>query len=61
MFKQCSSRIYINEDLIPEEAKIFKKARNQVKEGALHSCWSREGLIYGKTSPEGKPFHIKEL
>lgn len=60
-FKQCMARIYVNEDLTREDAAIFKKARMRVKEGILHSCWSMEGIIFGKASPEGKPFQIKEL
>jgi hypothetical protein len=60
-FRQCSQRIFVNEDLTKNEATVFKKARTQVKDGTLHSCWSMDGLIYGKTSPDGKPFKIKEL
>jgi hypothetical protein len=60
-FRHCSQRIFVNEDLTKTEASLFKKARSQVKDGTLHSCWSMDGLIYGKTSPDGKPFQIKEL
>jgi hypothetical protein len=60
-FRRCTSRIFINEDLTKSDSIIFKKARAQVKQGVLHSCWSTDGLIFGKSSPEGKPFQIKEL
>lgn len=59
--KNCSTRIFINEDLTKEDSVLFKKARGQVKEGILHSCWSMDGVIYGKATIEGKPFQIKDL
>jgi hypothetical protein len=59
--KNCSARIYINEDLTKEEGILHKKSRKDVKEGTLHSCWTMGGLVYGKTSSEGKPFQIKEI
>jgi hypothetical protein len=59
--RQCKTRVYVNEDLTKEESLIHKKARKQVKDGTLHSCWTLDGLVYGKSSPEGKPFQIKEL
>lgn len=59
--KNCSDRVYINEDLTKEEATIFKRARQQVKQGTLHSCWSSDGLIYAKTSTDGKPFQLRDI
>jgi hypothetical protein len=59
--RQCKERIFFNEDLTKEQAGIHKKARKQVKEGTLHSVWTAEGLVYGKSSPEGVPFQIKNL
>jgi hypothetical protein len=59
--KICKARVYFNEDLTKEEAALHKKARKQVKDGTLHSCWTAEGLVYGKSSPDGKPFQIKDL
>lgn len=60
-FRQCVSRIFINEDLTQKDSSIYKRARTQVKEGILHSAWSLDGVIYGKSSPDGKPYKIRDL
>lgn len=59
--KQLSYRAYINEDLTTEEATNHKKARSRVKEGLLHSCWTIDGLVFGKATADGKPFQIKDI
>lgn len=60
LLKKCNNRHYVNEDLTKHDAKIFRKARNDVKEGNLVSCWTNRGMVWGKTTPEGKPFPIVE-
>jgi hypothetical protein len=59
--KNCTTKVYMNEDLTKDDGLIYKKARKDVKEGVLHSCWTLGGLVYGKSSPEGKPFQIKDI
>jgi DNA replicative helicase MCM subunit Mcm2 (Cdc46/Mcm family) len=60
-FKDCTHKIFVNEDLTPHDAKIFKKTRDQVKEGLLCACWTKQGTVWAKASMEGKPFPIYEL
>jgi hypothetical protein len=59
--KNCVSKIFMNEDLTREDTAIHKKARKDVKDGLLHSCWTQGGLVYAKTSPEEKPFQVKNI
>lgn len=61
LLKNCQTRHYLNEDLTKQDATQFKKARKQVKEGILVGCWTNKGVVWGKTSPEGKPFLIQDL
>lgn len=60
LLKKCAKKLYINEELTRLDAKIFKKARKEVKEGTLVSCWTNSGIVWGKTTPDGKPFPIVE-
>lgn len=59
--KNLVARIYINEDLTKVDMSVHRKARKQVKEGILHSCWTLGGQVFAKTSPEGKPFPVKDI
>lgn len=54
--KNCTSKFYLNEDLTRHDAKLFKKARQDVKAGTLYACWTKDGVVWAKTTPEGKPF-----
>lgn len=54
--KTCKQRIYMNEDLIKEDANLFMKAREDIKKGKLHSAWMRNGLVWGKTTETGQCF-----
>jgi hypothetical protein len=58
--KNCSSKIFLNEDLTREDATVFKKAREEVKKGKLFTAWTKSGLVWVKTSETGKPFQISE-
>lgn len=58
--KNCTSRIYINEDLTKHDSKVFKRVRQEVKDGSLHSCWTKGGLVWAKTSQDSKPFPVPE-
>jgi hypothetical protein len=50
----------MNEDLTKEDSLIFKKAREEMKQGRLHSVWTRAGLVWVKTSEAGQPFQLSE-
>jgi hypothetical protein len=58
--KQCSQKYFINEDLTKPDAKLFRQAREDVKAGILHTCWTKNGRVWAKASPEAKPFLIPE-
>lgn len=58
--KNSDKRIFINEDLTKEDAIIFRKARQRVKEGLLLSTWTWNGVVYGKCEANGKSFQIDE-
>lgn len=58
--KNCSSKFYLNEDLTSHDSKTFKRVRKEVKEGSLHSCWTRGGQVWAKSTQEGKPFPVPE-
>jgi hypothetical protein len=60
-FRNCKTRIYINEDLTREVSLQFKKARDNVKQGLLHSTWTVNGRVWAKTTKEGKPFLVKDI
>lgn len=60
LLKHCSSRLYLNEDLTKTDGKIYANARLHVKEGILHSTWSKGGVIYAKRSENGVPFVVTE-
>jgi 5-bromo-4-chloroindolyl phosphate hydrolysis protein len=56
--KNCGKKYYINEDLTKQDSKIFRKARQEVKEGVLSACWTKGGVTWAKSTPEGKPFIV---
>jgi hypothetical protein len=58
--KNCTARYYINEDLTKGDSLIFKRTRKEVKDGTLHSCWTRNGQVWAKASDSGKPFVVTE-
>ena len=51
-------RIFINENLTSSRIKVVMKANQMRKDGLLVSCWTFDGKIYIKTSPDGKPVRI---
>lgn len=53
-------RIYINENLTPDNAKVYAQCRNLVKMKKLFSTWTFGGIVYAKLTPEKteKPFQI---
>lgn len=62
--KEYINPIYINEDLTPARASLFKSCRQAIKEKKLFSCWTFNGTIWVKTSKTGDPVRItnkKEL
>ena len=66
VFPSCSvatrtgGRIFINESLTSSRREVVKKANQMRKDDLIYSCWTLDGKIYIKTSPEGKPVRIYE-
>jgi DNA repair exonuclease SbcCD ATPase subunit len=58
--KNAEKKIFLNEDLTKEDAIIFRKARQRVKDGLLQSTWTWGGVVFGKCDANGKPFQIEE-
>jgi hypothetical protein len=58
--KNCSSKHYVNEDLTKQDARIFKRLRQELKSGSLHSCWTKGGLCWAKSAEDSKPFPVYE-
>jgi uncharacterized coiled-coil protein SlyX len=56
--KNCKEKYYINEDLTKDIARIYKRTRQEVKNGTLHSCWTKFGTVWAKSAPDGTPFSI---
>ncbi len=59
--RQEKDPIYINEDLIPTRAEIFKTARENVKDGRLHRAWIYQGQVFIKKNPDSEQTVIKSL
>jgi hypothetical protein len=59
--KGNKDKIYINEELTKQDAKIFKKARDDVKHKRLSAAWTRGGIVFAKKTPNGTPFKILDL
>ncbi len=47
--RPATQRIYINEDLIPEQRKLLNDLRAEVKKRSIQSVWSKFGIIFVKT------------
>ncbi len=46
--KQPSQRIYINEDLIPDQRKLLNDLRQRLKDHAIQNVWSKYGNLFVK-------------
>jgi hypothetical protein len=57
--KNCTTRVYMNEDLTPYDSKLFKMGRDQVKNEKLTSVWTLNGRVYAKKEVNGKPFLLR--
>ena len=57
--KASGKRIFINEHLTQEAAQLFKSARSLMKEKALHSTWTYNGMVFYRLSPDAAPLRIK--
>lgn len=58
--KKCTSKHFVNEDLTKFDLKIFHRTRNEVKQGDLFACWTRNGQVWAKSTENGKPFVVSE-
>ena len=59
-FRKCTQRIYLNECLTKRDANIFRKSRNDVKAGKLHSSWTVGGKVYARASQNGNVFCLSD-
>lgn len=46
--KNYKDRVFLNEDLTPENAALYFECRQFVKKKSLHSAWTWEGQVYVK-------------
>ena len=53
------TRIYVNEQLTPKNAALFKKARDLRKHGNIESTWTYNGKVFLKKSQSTSPKEIK--
>lgn len=53
-------QIYINENLTPDNAKVYAQGQNLVKMKKLFSTWTFGGIVYAELTPEKKekPFQV---
>jgi hypothetical protein len=61
LLKKLSFKIFLNEDLTKQDGRIFKRAREHVKQGLLHSTWTKGGKVFAKSSDKGTPFEVTNL
>jgi hypothetical protein len=54
--RNCSTKIYMNEDLTRQDSQLFKQGREDVKNKRLHSVWTLNGRVFAKKEEQGKPF-----
>ena len=59
--KGSTPPIYINDDLTKKRADLFKKARQDTKDGILHAVWTRNGSIFTKKTSDSSPVEIFPL
>ena len=57
---RTGGRIFINDSLTSSRREVVKKANQMRKDDLINSCWTLDGKIYIKTSPDGKPVRIYE-
>lgn len=55
---EFKDRIFINENLTGHRRYVMGQANKMRRNGLLLSCWSLDGKIFVKTSPEGAPTRI---
>jgi len=58
---ESKDRISIYESLTSYGKKIANEANKMRRDGELLKLWTKDGQIYVKTSPEGRPIRIMEL
>jgi hypothetical protein len=58
--RQCSTKIFMNEDLTRQDAQLFKFGRDEVKKKMLHSVWTQNGRVYAKKEENSKPFLLNK-
>jgi hypothetical protein len=61
LLKTLPYKLFLNEDLTKEDGRIYRQSRKHVKEGLLHSTWTKGGVVYAKTLPNGTPYEVKNV
>jgi hypothetical protein len=61
LLKSLPFRVYLNEDLTKEDGRIYKKSREQVKDGLIFSTWTKGGIVFAKKSENSKPFEVLDI
>jgi hypothetical protein len=54
-------KVFINEDLEPNHAKIFYEARKKAKELGYFRAWTNNGVTYVKPTKESRPLKIESV
>lgn len=53
-----SSPIFLNEDLTPRKAALYKQCREALKDKKVFNCWTFNGVIWVKLTKNGEPSKI---
>ena len=53
-----AQRIYINEDLTKNNADLYRRVRQLVKQKRLSRCWTAGGAVFVKKSAESQPMKL---
>jgi hypothetical protein len=60
LLKKLPYKLFINEDLTKTDGNIYKRARDHVKQGILHSTWTKGGKVYAKSTENGTPYVVSD-
>lgn len=53
--------VFLNEDLAPERAGLYKECRAAVERRQLASTWTFNGAIWAKLDKKGEPFKVSQI
>ena len=55
-----NQKMFVNEDLLKDDAQLFNKAQQEVKDKKLHSVWTLVGCVWAKSSERGQAFCLSD-